>query len=276
MLASVVSNVAHLCLFCPQAIPLRSGFRERRSHRLRPAITRCLRAIIIVAIDANLTVKSMVYRWRNATIRATAQGWGGGDSGNGTVPDYVDHAGICHCRTPICCLDCPIVSHGPQAQKYPQKACVSHGAGYCCEMIIRFVIPGRVGGKGRPRFVRATGRAFTPSKTVSMEATVRHFAAEAMKRRSPLLGPIRLTVEVRINHPASWSKRRKADTVFVTGKPDADNIIKLLGDAANGIVWRDDAQIAQIEFNRRYSTGPEYTAVTVYDLTVPPFNRTDT
>lgn len=136
-------------------------------------------------------------------------------------------------------------------------------------MTISFSIPGRLAGKGRPRFARATGRAYTPANTRSMEATVRQFAADAMRGKPPLEGPVKLSVLICINHPASWSKRRKAETVFVTGKPDADNQIKIF-DAANGILWRDDSQIAQIEFDRRYANGPEFVHVTVSELATAP------
>lgn len=38
---------------------------------------------------------------------------------------------------------------------------------------IRFSVPGKPLGKGRPRFSRASGRAFTPAKTVSYEGKAR-------------------------------------------------------------------------------------------------------
>lgn len=132
--------------------------------------------------------------------------------------------------------------------------------------VIRFTIPGRLSGKGRPRFVRANGRVFTPAKTVVMEGIARQFAADAMKGMTPLEGPLRLSVVLRINHPMSWSKKRKMATLYVTGKPDLDNVLKLIGDAGNGVVWRDDAQIAQIEFDRRYADGAEFVAVEVRTL----------
>lgn len=132
-------------------------------------------------------------------------------------------------------------------------------------MIISFQIPGRLRGKGRPRFVRATGRTYTDAKTEATEAMVRQLSALAMRGKAPLEGPVKLSIALRINHPASWSKKRKAETVFVTGKPDADNLIKVF-DGANGVLWKDDSQIAQIEFDRRYQDGPEYVAVRVETL----------
>lgn len=136
-------------------------------------------------------------------------------------------------------------------------------------MPVSFTIPGRVGGKGRARAV-ARGkfvRLYTPEKTRSMEAMVRDFAAQAMRGHPLFDGPVRLTVFAFYHHPESWSKKRKASTLWVTGRPDVDNICKLLGDSMNGIVFRDDAQVASFHFDRVYrSQGPEEVIMTIEAL----------
>lgn len=135
---------------------------------------------------------------------------------------------------------------------------------------LRFVIPGRVGGKGRPRFTVIGGhaRAYTPAKTASTEAMVRDFAAKAMDGGPLLDGPLELIVTVNLEKPTSWSKRKCAETKFPTGKPDLDNVAKLIGDALNGIVWRDDSQIAALHIARRFVTGGESTEIYVLALAV--------
>lgn len=139
-------------------------------------------------------------------------------------------------------------------------------------MTINFAIPGRIGGKGRPRFVRATGRTYTPEKTRSTEALVRTIASDAMKGDAPLEGAVALKVNVWITPPQSWSKKKRAAADYVTGKPDCDNVLKLIGDACNGIVWRDDSQIAEASISRRYmASGQECVIVNVHDLTARPF-----
>lgn len=134
-------------------------------------------------------------------------------------------------------------------------------------MTVEFEIPGRIRGKGRPRFARRGNfvTTYTPAETEASEAVVRKFAAEAMNGHPLLEGPVRLSVNIGLTIPASWSKKKRANAIFVTGKPDADNIIKLLGDAMNGIVFKDDSQIAQIEFCRLYTTA-ERVHVTVSEL----------
>lgn len=134
---------------------------------------------------------------------------------------------------------------------------------------VSFVIPGRIGGKGRHRsFIRA-GKiaACTPAKTASDEGIVRHFAAQAMGRGTLLTGPLRLAVTVSRLFPNSWSMKRREATFWITGKPDCDNIIKLIGDAMNATVYQDDSQIAELSLRRMYGL-PECVTVNVTELTL--------
>lgn len=116
---------------------------------------------------------------------------------------------------------------------------------------VRITIPGRIGGKGRARFSRQTRTAYTPEKTRATEAMLRQIAALHMRSKALLQGPLEVMIEVNQIPPDSWSQRKKAEARWITGKPDADNVIKSL-DAFNGIVWRDDSQIARLFFERRY------------------------
>lgn len=75
----------------------------------------------------------------------------------------------------------------------------------------------------------------------------------AMAGQPSFRGPVRLKVSLLVEPPKSWSKKKRDETTFITGKPDADNQLKLIGDALNGIVWADDSQIAEIEFRRMYA-----------------------
>jgi len=129
-------------------------------------------------------------------------------------------------------------------------------------MSIGFAIPGRVGGKGRQRSVLIKPKDknkpsfishYTPEKTRSDEALVRSFGMAAMAGRKPLEGPLWLSIEIRLIPPASWSKAKRASAVHVTGKPDLDNVLKLIGDALNGVCWIDDSQISALSIGRFYS-----------------------
>lgn len=127
-------------------------------------------------------------------------------------------------------------------------------------------------GKGRPRFVRETGHAFTPAKTRSYEAALRIAAGEAMTGQTPMEGPVSVTVLACFPIPVSWSKKKQLAAVTgdirPTGKPDLDNLLKAL-DALNEIVFRDDAQIVEAVITKTYSTLPSL-IVTVRPLVAAP------
>ena len=100
--------------------------------------------------------------------------------------------------------------------------------------------------------MRATGRAFTPQKTVSYEALIKDAAARVMDDRAPFDGPLRLTIRAVYMIPQSWSAKKKRDVIWKTSKPDVDNLAKIVADACNQIVYRDDAQVAEVVVQKQY------------------------
>ncbi len=133
--------------------------------------------------------------------------------------------------------------------------------------MIRFTIPGEPVGKGRPRFVRATGRTFTPPATRSYEGAVKMIAAQAMTGKAPLEGPLAVEITAYFAKPVSWSRKRAEATKRHIGRPDGDNIAKALTDACNGIVYRDDCQIALLTVAKLYSDdGSSGVVVTIQSL----------
>jgi len=102
-------------------------------------------------------------------------------------------------------------------------------------------------GKQRPRFVQATGRTYTPSETVKAELRIQQQVQEQWGR-APLDGPLSLVVTVWLQKPKSAPRTRLAPT----GKPDWDNYGKLVSDALNGILWRDDALICRAFVEKVY------------------------
>lgn len=113
-----------------------------------------------------------------------------------------------------------------------------------------FTIPGEPVAKARARATMVAGRArmYTPAKTEKFEARVALFAQRAMGSRPPLDGAVALTVVALFPVSESWPKKRKAAALegreLHTKKPDLDNVIKAVKDGMNGIVWRDDCQVA--------------------------------
>lgn len=119
-----------------------------------------------------------------------------------------------------------------------------------------FTVPGVPCGKGRPRFVKATGRTYTPAKTVSYEASIAEAAADVMDGATPITAPVGVKVQAVFPIPASWPKKKKEAARWHTSKPDGDNIAKAIGDALNGVVWKDDSQIARMAISKVYGDVP--------------------
>jgi Holliday junction resolvase RusA-like endonuclease len=128
--------------------------------------------------------------------------------------------------------------------------------------VYAFTVPGVPKGKQRPRFARVGrfAKAYTPKETVNYESLIRHTFAEKYPGHVPLAGPV--TVSVRAYHPipASTPKKKMADmqaeTVPYAHKSDADNILKVFGDALNEIAWKDDCLITDATVSKRYSPRP--------------------
>lgn len=130
------------------------------------------------------------------------------------------------------------------------------------QQALRFAVPGQPQGKGRARFAKQGKfmRAYTPDKTVAYEGLIAYAGQQAMQGRELLDGPLSLAVQAVFAMPKGWSqKRRLAALIQIewhTAKPDGDNILKAVGDGLNGIVWRDDAQIARCSITKAYGEVP--------------------
>lgn len=137
-------------------------------------------------------------------------------------------------------------------------------------LLLSFIVPGRLKGKQRARSTFKQAQPYPDRKTVNAEGRVAGFGYTAMAGLAPFDGPLIVRVEITINRTESWSKKKKAETHFVTGKPDIDNIAKLVGDGLNGIVWKDDAQIYDLHVTRRYDDAvPEQAKITVSQPAAP-------
>lgn len=129
-------------------------------------------------------------------------------------------------------------------------------------MLIRFTVPGQPVGKARPRIGRAGGfsRMYTPEKTVSYESLVGWTAAQAMAGRALLEGAVAVRLDIRVQIPASWSKKKqdlaRCGGCWPVSKPDIDNVEKAIFDGLNGVVWKDDVQVVEVTKAKRYGEQP--------------------
>lgn len=122
--------------------------------------------------------------------------------------------------------------------------------------MLTFTVPGEPRGWARARTSGA--RFFTDSKTRSEKQAVAAWAIEAGAVMTD--GPVLLSIRAYVGIPKSASKKRQAamrdGAELPCKKPDFDNIQKLIGDALTGVVWRDDVQVTDATFCRRWSDKP--------------------
>lgn len=111
-------------------------------------------------------------------------------------------------------------------------------------------------------------------------AAVAEKAAEAMNGRTLLDGPVRLYARFRFKRPMSHYLKRKGGIIlrldapdFHCSQPDVDKLVRSLGDAMNGVVFRDDAQIAEIDAAKFYTAGSEGVEIEVVELPAEPVNH---
>jgi Holliday junction resolvase RusA-like endonuclease len=116
-------------------------------------------------------------------------------------------------------------------------------------------IPGKPGAWQR---ARSNGKVrFDSAKQKQNKANLAYFAGEAMGNKPPLEVPLSVVVTAIWPWPKGLSaKRREAHHGFFTGRPDGDNVMKLIGDALNDIVWRDDSQIVEHAVRKVYGDRP--------------------
>lgn len=128
---------------------------------------------------------------------------------------------------------------------------------------VEFHVPGQPEGKGRPRAGKSFGghaRLYTPQKTVAYEGMVALAAQQVMAGRSLIEGPVFVHMEINLQVPASWSRKKQeaalAGRVLPTKKPDIDNVEKAIFDAINGVVWKDDVQVVEVVKRKQYAGVP--------------------
>lgn len=91
--------------------------------------------------------------------------------------------------------------------------------------------------KPRPRF--SGKRVYTPAKFKQYEGKIRERAKRAMRGRPPVSEPVFVKCFF-------YFKKYKKKVEWRTGRPDLDNLAKAVIDSMNGIVYDDDARIAEL------------------------------
>ena len=111
-------------------------------------------------------------------------------------------------------------------------------------------------GSPRPRF-RNAGKfvqTYMPTNYTNHKKSLK-----AQMPKLMLTDPIKITIEFYFPMLKSWSKKKHVAMVgqYKQTKPDIDNLIKTVLDAANGHVWHDDNQIVEITSFKKYAETPK-------------------
>jgi len=121
--------------------------------------------------------------------------------------------------------------------------------------MITFEINAKPFGKERPRFGRGT--VYTAPKTSAHEIMIGNLAKTAMRGKKIITGPVWATIRVVEKVPASWPQWKKEAAlqglIAHTAKPDLDNMVKLILDSINNIIYVDDSQVMRLELDKQFS-----------------------
>lgn len=121
-------------------------------------------------------------------------------------------------------------------------------------MTISFCVSGKPQGKSRPRFSSRSGAVYTPRKTKAYESRIAiayHISGGKM-----FTGKVQVRVFAYFKIPDSWPKKKKeeaADGRIIPGKPDIDNILKVVLDGLNGYAYADDKCVAAVTCSKWYA-----------------------
>ena len=107
--------------------------------------------------------------------------------------------------------------------------------------------------QGRPRAVRVGGgiRVYDPETSRDWKRTVQ---GQLLAVKPPVLlaGPLRVSLYFFLPRPKSAPKR----VIYVTTRPDVENLAKACLDAMTGLIYVDDRQIVDLHVTKEYSPEP--------------------
>ena len=123
--------------------------------------------------------------------------------------------------------------------------------------MIEFRVYGNPVPQGRPRLTTINGHAhaYDPAKSRDWKRTVHSIASEVVAKNSarfPLQGPLSVTLRFYMPRPKSLPKR----VTHHTKRPDCDNLGKACLDAMQGCLYRDDAQVWNLNVVKAYADAP--------------------
>src|SRR5688572_7881130 len=141
--------------------------------------------------------------------------------------------------------------------------------------LMLFVIPGHPHAQGRPRMSVRQGRAHVhdpESNRIWKDFAQYHLQAQLKRhnRGAPLYGegPLCLVVTGIFRPPGRPGSRNSA-RAWHARRPDSDNLAKAVLDAANGILFKDDAQVARLVVSKIVAAANEQACVEIQAWPLP-------
>lgn len=142
---------------------------------------------------------------------------------------------------------------------------------------VGFTVFGTPAQMGSKRAFVIKGRAIltddNSKKRKQWAGAVADIASGTMGGQDLISGPVRLSVQFHFARPKShFGTGRNADQLKISApehhsqSPDLDKLVRCLGDALTGIVFRDDRQICEIHATRHWTTSQERAEIEVEAL----------
>ena len=129
------------------------------------------------------------------------------------------------------------------------------------EEAFRFIIPGSLKGKGRPRF-SSNGMAYTPGDTATNENFIKACYIE-QGGKSFGCKSVSVSLLVSVKPPTKFNKKQReaalSGQMKPAVKPDIDNMIKQVLDALNGLAYDDDIYVYKVSAEKQYAASPTTT-----------------
>jgi Holliday junction resolvase RusA-like endonuclease len=118
---------------------------------------------------------------------------------------------------------------------------------------LSITIPGEPHAQGRARATVIGGHArmYDPQNSREWKAVAQHHMRLALDGHVPLVGPVELTVVASFTCPkGDWRTKSPRPRRRHAKKPDADNVLKAVKDAATGVLWLDDCQVCVVRVEK--------------------------
>jgi len=132
------------------------------------------------------------------------------------------------------------------------------------ETEICFVVPGEAKSQLRPRAYIRKGPnpqigVYDPKESREYKSFFKLCAAQVAPE-TLIEGPVEVEVIEYRSIPKSMPKYKRKmieeGKLFPTKKPDVDNIIKIVFDSLNKLIWQDDSQVYKLTVTKLYSDQP--------------------